>query len=467
MKIIMRSLTRYVAFVCCSVSIAVSNPKPTNPYTMAGISEISYKDYSDWYIELDGRYCLYDYSTTELPCSVRVFIQTNTKEPLSRGIFRANVWFEKNQYGIMRPASIVKDPRGRMFMLNPGDTIKITRDTVQQQNPGWKKTEKVEWWKVPLRQVSKGNVLVCFGSQVISSSRKSPGYEGNYTTEYRIALLDTYGNPVSNFKTNWGATDKDSPGIYRFIMRITESQSSVLFTDQRALSPVLSDVFSPCTLRYRDRDSVYNDTLRGEVTQYHLTVMQQGDLPFSNIGCYTFRLIERGDGTSFVNYLKRQSAGFGINSNTWLFRVYKSLPVDTVCISHIIPIDNKDCIQTWVAHFVDTADIIKDTILVQPSGLYRDNDNCTRGSGIHFSVLNARRKNLRFVLSSPLQSVSGYISLFNMSGKEIGRVPFEMKRSGTSTIPLDLKDRPLSPGVYLCKAAVSGYASISRQITVR
>lgn len=462
----MRSLTWYVTFVCCSVSIAVSNPKPTNPYTMAGISEVYYKDFSDWYIELDGRYCLYDYSTVEFPCSASVYIKTNTNEPLSRGIFRASVWFEKNQYGIMKPASIVKDPRGRMFRLEQGDSIKVTRDTIQR-NSYWEKTEMVEWWKVQLRPVSAGNVLVCFGSQVISSSRKSPGYEGNYTTAYRITLLDAYGNPVSNINTNWGSPDKDLPGIYRFSLRITDSQLFIRLTDQRSLSPVRSDVFSACTLKYRDRDSVYNDTLRAEMTQYHVTVMQQGNLPSSNIGCYTSRLIERGDGTTFLQYLKRQSAGFGINSDTWLFRVYKSLPVDTVCISDIIPIDNKDCIQTWVAHFVDTADIIKDTILVQPSGLYRDKDNCTRGSGIHFSVLDARRKNLRFVLSSPLQSVSGYISLFNMSGKEIGRVPFEMKRSGTSTIPLDLKDRPLSPGVYLCKAAVSGYASISRQITVR
>jgi hypothetical protein len=54
-----------------------------------------------------------------------------------------------------------------------------------------------------------------------------------------------------------------------------------------------------------------------------------------------------------------------------------------------------------------------------------------------------------------------------MSGREIGGVPFEIMRSGTSTIPLDLKDRSLAPGTYLSKVTVSGYASISRQFTVK
>jgi hypothetical protein len=464
----MRRAALFLSFVCCVWSESGANPI-LDPYYEAGITEAYVPGPAEWYFELDGQWCLFNFKTQtpprpeNFPCSSDVYLRI---QPVSAAgvTYRARVRFGENKLGVLNQASLqlTQQQRAQGFTVrvNSDDTIKITMDTSKEAATA-SRNGVVPYWSFPLRPVTAGNSLIAvrdysYKIKIYSTCRRSIGSPGDYSTKYKFTLLDNYGIPFRNISVKRGSqyiATTDAAGACSVSVPIITSDSSVLFCDRCALHQFDEVDISTQPIHYSDADTLVKKNVKITATQYLLTV--ENPVPALQLLCF------KGDSNRYVQ------ANFwaGGPSSTMVFRIYPSLPVYSLCFAPNNPYST-GCYASWSGAYVDTAVIIRDTIAVKMTAVSRAHRVPAVSSGITLSVFCENRRAVHAVISSPLSSARTSLSLYALSGKEIGNIPVDMHGSGTSTALFRFSGRELSPGAYFCRLTVEGYSPVARQITI-
>jgi len=340
----------------------------------------------------------------------------------------------------------------------------VTMDTSQQAiiaSP----THQIQYWKFPLRAVPMGNSLINLYNYnwiptIYSTSRRSIGSPGNYTTTYKITVLNNYGSPLRDLGANilpsrWSIINTiytDSMGTCSVPFSIKDLDSGVAISDRHVLYQ--SDPFKIDTLpiRYSDTDTLIIKTIKIPATQYLLTVNN----PDSSIN---IRCLKECSNT----YSQTIFSGL---TNPLLLRMYPSNPACALCFAPNIPQNSSECLATWKGRYIDTAAIIHQTITIAPTGISQTHTAPPANTGITLSGLCENNREVRIVVSSSLPAFRGSLSLYAINGKLIKSLPVAMNGSGTSTVLFRFPGPQLSTGKYLCKLTINNSAPATCQITI-
>jgi hypothetical protein len=463
----MRNTILVLTFVSCLFSGVASNPIAEKRIGF-GITEIYIASPNEWYIELDGNWCLFDYkkqSTPDFsayPCSSDVYLRVK-RSPV---FYRARVGFAKNKYGIVNQFSLRPTPQQipefAPIQLTPNDIVIISMDTAQKV-PSSSADNKC--WEFPLRTVPSGNSLVALTNlnnktQFYSTSRKSIGKPGEYTTRYKFTLLDKYGMPLQYFNAlgvHYASTD--SAGICYVPVSIADTDTVINLRDGVALHPYELIPVVKQSVYYEDKNTLIEKTIRIPVTQYKLNVEYGNRSPVQELHCFKDNL------NSTYNQIVLWVIS-GSDTLTVPYRIYQSLPVSPICFSSENSYRSGSCLGTWSGTYIDTAAVVNVTVSIEPTAISKAQENIAVNSGLTFSALSDNRREIRIVVSSPLSSARGSISLLSINGKEIKTQPVTMNGSGTSTILFRFIKEKLSPGTYLCKLIIDGYSPVSQTIII-
>jgi hypothetical protein len=376
-------------------------------------------------------------------------------------MFKAKVGFAENKYGILNKSSLISIQPGRTVYLTSQDTIKIARDTLKQSKLVSQAGGVVKYWTFPLRQVNAGNVLIAINnySDPLETCRKSPGRKNIIYTNHVITITDKYGTPLDGISC--GASFRTLEiGTFNATVYLHNPSFSVIFFDLYDLHTSNDPPIPPLTVKYIDNDTLVYDTIRADVTQYYLRVENSDhEVPY-NIRCYTMSI-----GSEHVKQYQKKDPlpGLGV----YLFRVHKSFNVDTVCISGSIPYNDNECLDSWTGSYIDTKEIVYDTVVLAPETATKNKTYTSIDPGVKFSVLTGNNSQLYIITSSRGLSSPGYFFLYDLSGKAIAEISVDIKNQGTTTTSLDLAKKKLAAGTYLCKLEINGYTPLLRNVVIR
>ncbi len=464
----MRHVTLLFACLCCFWSNVASNPK-IDPFYEAGISEVYIANPAipiDWYIELDGNWCLFDLNAQRVvgafPCTTSVYLRIKSHYS-SYGIMRAKVPFSANKIGVLSRTSLNVQQRNPSdyICLDPEDTVMVALDSLQLKQSSSSAT-RVQYWSIQLRAVPVGNSLVVVRDRnyriaVYSTKRRSIGMPNNYATKYKFSILDNYGKPLKDIRAiaDWSNnTHTDSSGVCFMSISLTDPDTVAKFYDPFAAHSEEIQI-SSFPLSYNDEDTLVSKNFKIPVTHYEMAFVS----PYSNgaISCYKQHDVAVYSEMNIREYNK---------INTFYWRVYPSMPVCSLCFALDHP-GNASCLSTWSGGYIDTSDVIKKEVTIDVTAISQDAKITKANSAITITPVVRSHREISVIISSPYSLKNASVSLCTMDGKEIRTQPVCMNKSGTNTALLQFFNKNLSSGKYLCMLRSEGYSPVISYVAVQ
>jgi hypothetical protein len=457
-----------------------SNPVESDPYTMVAITEVYIPQPEDWYIELDGERCLFDFGNADFPLTTDLYLRI--VGPISRidETYHARVEFKENYYGVISRASLVDLDQGERVSITSTDTIMVARDTVGDSL--WATPEKeVRYWKFPLRRMSNENVLVALYMnqdtlpELFETSRKSIGYEGSYTSICNLTIQSNHDVPLHDIYGSCSALDRkitDRSGSCRIETSLLRPEGTYKFSDPYSVDAYAysSEPLSSYSVSYNDKDSVVYDTLRLDVTEYIVTVNDDFGNPVDDCSFF-YKRPPPPEGTIAMPYCKFEPLR-NVTPEKWLFRIYKSLPVETLLVAWDVPTlctDSINYFTTWSGVYNESADSITTSVIVDHAIIPTSADRrkaLETPSSTTMSVKVQDNRSVLIIVMSSHTFHGAFATLYTLAGRKITSVPIDIY-PGTNTVQLRLtKGEVLSRGTYLSRLSIRGCAPLSSLITI-
>lgn len=470
----------FLAFLFSSCSTLFSNPKQTDPFTMLGITEVYIPQPNEWFIELDSKWVLFDSTNVALPCSSNLYLLiSRPSSGNTNKFYHVRVGFGDNGYGVISRSSLTGINKGLNIPVSPKDTIIIALDTAKTSQYVTSQG-KIKCWKFPLRSVSTGNSLVALSMNsdtlpdIYETSRKSIGKPCGYKTFCYLTILNQHNNLVTGIQAHPHNCTYDGnyqkTGSFKLVASISIPKGTVSFDDPYNAHPYPNSttLIPDFSLEYNDKDSVLYDTIKLNFTSYILKVTDSLGKPVNGVSFFYKYPAAANDRP--IRHCKFTPLLSG-KSEIWHFRIYKSIPVETLSvaanINSLCTENSIDSLSFWSGSFKDTSDTIYESVIVDPVIVKRQKTLHEAPSVANFSVLNEGNRSLLLIFTSPRTIANAFATLYTVTGKEIKSEHFDI-HPGTNTIRFWLPDaKKMAGGTYLCKLGIGDHASFSQRIVIQ